>query len=84
MTQQTPVGDIERLNLEILQAHRDGRTASELAQLYHRGTGLLFSSGDADAALFCCSTAYVFALEAGEEDLVKELHATLCKHGREY
>ncbi len=84
MTQRPPVEDIERLNLEILQAHRNGRPAAELAHLYHRGADLLLRADDLDAALFCCSTAYVFALEAGDECLAKNLHTTLREHGREH
>ncbi len=84
MTADVPAEEIDRLNTEILQAHKDSRPANDLARLYHRGAHLLMVAGDTDAALFCCSTAYVFALEAGEKDLVRELHATLCEHGREY
>ena len=84
MTTRFSSEEIEWLDREILQAHSTGRPALDLARLYHRGTRLLFDAGDEDAALFCCSTAYVYALEAGEDGLAKSLRALLYEHGREH
>lgn len=58
------IGD---LDTALLAAHA-AQDGPRLAQLYGEAADLLIAAGDADAACFFWTQAYVFALEAGAQE----------------
>lgn len=71
---------LQDLNQQLLQAH-ENVDVHKLAELYKQAGDLSESSGDADAACFFLTQAYVFALECGSES-APSLKKRLVIYGR--
>ncbi|MEM6945343.1 MAG: hypothetical protein AAF565_16490 [Pseudomonadota bacterium] len=69
------------LDERLLAAHRAGDTR-RLVALYAEAAEDAADRGDAEAAAFYLTHAYVFALESGDER-ASELHAALKEAGRD-
>ena len=73
---------MRQIEEEILKAHDRGDAAA-LARLYLTGAEHTELNGEIDAACFLYTTAYVFALEAGDETIAAAARQKLVNHGRE-
>lgn len=73
----------ERATLDgaLIAAHERG-DGSALAALYREAGEAALAAGNADAACFYFTHAYVFALETGDPS-AQSLRAILVSHGRE-
>ena len=71
----------DRLDSAIRDAHGDGRP-DILAARYADGGTLYEDQGETDAACFFWTQAYVFALDAGIDDLAEAMRAKLDMFGR--
>jgi len=71
------------LHDRILRAHAQGDT-SELARLYRLAAEEAEAQGRIDEACFYFTQAYVFALDAGEEEIAADTRTRLVRHGREH
>ena len=69
------------LDRKILAAHERGDSRA-LAELYQIAAGLKREAGEADAAGFLLTQAYVFALECGHPDAAG-MRLALSQDGRE-
>ncbi len=65
----------------VLAAHRQGDLV-DLARLYEIAADRRWAAGDTDAMCFFLTQAWVFALEAGDADLIVRLHNRLVAEGR--
>jgi len=59
------------------------RDIARLPGLYNEAGLLREAAGDIDAACFFFTLAYVYGLDAGDEETASAAHARLVAHGRE-
>ncbi|MEM7043510.1 MAG: hypothetical protein AAF543_11935 [Pseudomonadota bacterium] len=71
----------DRLDSAIRDAHGDGKLGV-LAAHYAEGGALYENQGETDAACFFWTQAYIFALDAGIDDLADTMRAKLDVCGR--
>ena len=71
----------DELNAAIEVAHGEGRL-DRLAADYARGGALYERQGEADAACFFWTQAYIFALDAGADPLAEAMRKKLQAFGR--
>ena len=74
-------GDRERLDAALLEAHAAGDLA-RLAALYAQAGAREAAAEALDPACFFWTQAWIFALDAGEEALARELEERLRSAGR--
>ncbi len=72
----------DALNKAILAAHADANYMM-LADLYRQAGELAEARDDIDEACFFFTTAYVLALDTGQEKLSADLHKKLVDYSRE-
>jgi hypothetical protein len=72
----------DSLHKQILRCHGRGEF-DQLAGLYRQAGDLAHTEGRVDEACFHYTTAYVFALDSGDEALARHLHKKLVGFGRE-
>lgn len=70
------------LQQRMLCAHRAGDAAS-LPALYLEAARLREAQGKVDAACFFFTHAYVYALDAGDDETAQQAHNSLKAHGRD-
>lgn len=75
-----PAFDRASADAALIAAHARG-DAEQLARLYHKAANSLEQSGDADAACFFFTQAYVFSLAAGLTE-ADQLETILRDRGR--
>lgn len=72
----------QELDRKIANAHGKG-DANRLAHLYAAAAQHLAVAGEVDRAAFLFVNAYVWALDAGEDDIAAKAHGALMDIGRE-
>ena len=73
---------LAQLQRDLLAAHA-ARDSVRLPGLYNEAGGLREAAGDIDAACFFFTLAYVYGLDAGDDETAAAAHARLVVHGRE-
>ncbi len=76
-------GGSPSLDEALLDEHAGDADPARLAELYGEAAAGHKAAGDIEAACFFFTHAFVFALEAGDEELVSRYRASLIRHGRE-
>ena len=71
-----------QLQRDLLAAHA-ARDTARLPALYNQAGLLREAAGDIDAACFFFTLAYVYGLDAGDDETAASAHARLVAHGRE-